>query len=167
MPLFLDFLVTSKTTWYVCSCAGNVTRVVTGPESTGGIVLNMSMGGPSAPLGGGCSPFQLPRTATRFIYTDDGQEVQYVLGETWCSSGGLPVDYHVTYGREFRYDGARQRYLDRNLDPAELEDNLVVDLTTPVWSDYDGDVVYGDWEIDAGAAAERVSYQPGMGRTDT
>jgi len=130
----------------------------------------LNCGGGAALLGGGCDLNQSPRTATRFIYTEDGQEVQYVLGETWCEWSSGVVDnakYHVSYGREFRYDGARQRYLNRNLDPVQLEDDTVADLTTPLWSDYDGNAVYGDFEISGLDAIEKASYQPGMAMTGT
>ncbi len=170
--------VHTETKWYYYNEAGNVTRVVSGPTSLGGGVMNMSTGGGTLePQGfgggeamgfrGGCALNYSPRTVTRFIYTEDGQEVQYVLGEKWCqSSSSFPTDYQVTYGREFRYDGARQRYLNRNLDPVQLESDVVADLTAPVWSDYDGNAVYGDFEIPDTTAVEKASYQPGMGRTD-
>ncbi|MCP4591167.1 MAG: RHS repeat-associated core domain-containing protein [bacterium] len=66
-----------------------------------------------------------------------------------------------TFAREFRYDGGRQRYLVRGLDP------LTFDAVSEVWSDYLGDDVYADYEVGAsGAVTERTSYLAGHWQTD-
>ena len=74
--------------------------------------------------------------------------------------------YAVTYAREYRYDGPRQRYLDRELDPANLM--LSTPLFTTIsetWSDYDGDTIYGDFDTWNGQGDLR-SYAPGIGLFD-
>lgn len=56
----------------------------------------------------------------------------YVLGETWDQG---PANYDIYFAREFRYDSARQRYMNRALDPNALEGGSRV-LLSVVWSDY-------------------------------
>ncbi|MCP4593381.1 MAG: RHS repeat-associated core domain-containing protein, partial [bacterium] len=66
-----------------------------------------------------------------------------------------------TFAREFRYDGSRQRYLARGLDP------VTFNAVSEVWSDYLGDDVYADYEVGAsGAVTERTSYLAGHWQTD-
>ena len=108
--------------------------------------------------------------STRLIYASNGSAVAYVTGESWEWDGvSDPTDYDITYAREFRYDGARARYLVRALDPVALL--LTPPQLNPVengdtWSDYDGDIVYGDFTADE--AMETItnirSYEPGIGR---
>ena len=62
-------------------------------------------------------PGEPQSSLTRLEYAINGQAVTYVVGETWTTGS---EDYDITYAREFRYDSARQRYLNRVLDPAEL-----------------------------------------------
>ena len=64
--------------------------------------------------------------------------------------------------REFRYAGARQRYLTRQLDPATLDPIPGSD----VWSDYLGDSIYGDYTLDSGTATMTQRYVPGEWQTD-
>ena len=67
--------------------------------------------------------------------------------------------------REYRYDGARARYMNRKLNPTELQyTGSVVDLGT-TWSDYDGDEAYGDFTVTNGVATNIASYQPGLWRS--
>jgi hypothetical protein len=78
-------------------------------------------------------------------YFTNGQAVECVMGEVWTWEGNPendPADYDVACARQFRYDGARQRYMNRALDP----DDSYGEIET-VWSDYDGDYVYGDYTI--------------------
>ncbi|MCP4590268.1 MAG: hypothetical protein GY842_05970 [bacterium] len=66
-----------------------------------------------------------------------------------------------TFAREFRYDGGRQRYLVRGLDP------VTYDVMSEVWSDYLGNDVYADYEVDAGGVVtELTSYLAGHWQTD-
>ena len=60
-------------------------------------------------------PGEPQSSLTRLEYAINGQAVTYVLGETWNKSGGQIVDYEITYAREFRYDSAGQRYMNRDL----------------------------------------------------
>ena len=128
------------TTWYYYNNSGNVTRVVTNEEGTNNYV------------------------AHRMDYFTNGQAVEYVMGETWTWDGDPesdPADYDVTYARQFRYDGARQRYMNRKLKLTDYSD----DGTT--WSDYDGDYVYGDYTISGAmpgvTITEERSFELGVG----
>ncbi len=127
--------------WYYYNCGGNVTRVVR--NEAGSNVY----------------------TATRMEYAKNGRTVTYVLGESWEWSGnpsGCPIEYAVSYAREFRYDGARQRYLNRPLDPATLAP--ITDFGAAVWTDYDGDAPYGDYVVSGlNSAVDWRSYEPGIG----
>jgi len=46
-----------------------------------------------------------------------------------------------TWAREFRYDGARQRYLTRELDPSSLG------AVSDQWTDYVGNSPIADYEV--------------------
>jgi len=100
-----------------------------------------------------------------------------MLGETWNEDGfeGGALDqcvdsYTVTYAREFRYDGSRQRYLNRELDPVALQNDNQYNELTAVWSDYVGNNVYSDYSVDRLAQspdptfANLAMYQPGIGQ---
>ena len=127
----------------VHSACGNVTRVVTNDEADSEVY-----------------------NSTRLIYASNGSAVAYVHDESWEWDGvNDPTDYDISYAREYRYDGARERYLVRELDPAGLL------LSTPVftslgdtWSDYDGDIIYGDFTSNGSTITNTRSYQPGIGR---
>ncbi|MGB2988204.1 MAG: RHS repeat-associated core domain-containing protein, partial [Phycisphaerae bacterium] len=129
------------TTWYYYNSDGNVTEVFTVKE-------NPEPGEPQSSL-------------TRFTYAINGQAVTYVLGETW----GNGQEYDITYAREFRYDGARQRYLNRELDPDDLENGFIT-AVSETWSDYDGDDIYGDYMIDGQTATNIRSFEPGIAKVD-
>ncbi len=125
-----------STTYYYYSNEGNVTRVVTNQAGTD------------------------QYSATRFVYALNGRAVTFVTGETWDWNGNpsfCPTLYDITYAREFRYDGARQRYLNRELDPDTL------DTVYELWSDYDGDEVYGHFDTDGmGTVNEVDSIELGL-----
>ncbi len=58
--------------------------------------------------------------------------------------------------------GARQRYLNRALDPATLAP--ITDFGAAVWTDYDGDAPYGDYVVSGlNSAVDWRSYEPGIG----
>ncbi len=89
-------------------------------------------------------------------------------GETWHYDNDdhqgsfTPGSFSVTYAREFRYDGPRQRYLNAELDLDDLM--LPTPLFThvsPVCSIYDGDTIYGDCTYET--SGDLHSYEPGMG----
>ena len=67
----------------------------------------------------------------------------------------------MEYTEDYRYDGARQRYLVQVLDPDPTDPENVL---SERWSDYDGDDVYGDFEIDEGNAVTVRSFEPGIAR---
>ncbi|MBE7457365.1 MAG: hypothetical protein HS102_12170 [Planctomycetia bacterium] len=75
--------------------------------------------------------------------------------------------YAVTWAREFRYDAARARYLNRELDPEALEEGDLVALSE-VWTDYDGDSSYGDFELagDPLMPSDLRSYESGVALKD-
>jgi RHS repeat-associated protein len=135
-----------STTYYEYNEFGNVTRVMTNPTGTTYYV------------------------GTRLVYASNGSAVSYVTDESWEWDGeNDPTNYNITYAREFRYDGARARYLVREMNPAGLllstpEFNPVAGGDT--WSDYDGDIIYGDFTADAQYMTfeNTRSYEPGIGR---
>jgi len=130
-----------STTSYVYNAVGNVTRVVTKKAD---------------PQGG-------PQYSSVWLkYAKNGQTVSYAIGETWdddCAN-----TYEITYAREFRYDGARQRYLNRVLDPVALEAGNVVVLNE-TWTDYDGDAAYADYTVSGPDLTQTAIYEPGLGRS--
>ena len=110
-----------ETTWYYYNGSGNVTDVQTQFENP---------------------PVGLPSDSrTQFHYARNGETVTFVYGETW-GNGTI----NQRYAREFRYDSARARYLDRKLDALRLFYGNYVVLSDR-WSDYDGDQVYGDYSV--------------------
>ncbi len=123
-----------STTRYYSSLEGNVTRVATNPAGTN------------------------QYEAVWLHYASNGRTVTFVLGETWnWAVAGCPSSYDVTFAREFRYDSARQRYLNRELDPDTL------DTVYELWSDYDGDEVYGHFDTDGmGTVNEVDSIELGL-----
>ena len=136
------------TTYYYYSEAGNVTRVVTKTEDP--------------------PPEERQFSATRFGYAQNGQAVTYILGEEWDWDGepeNCPTEYDITYAREFRYDGARARYLNRVLKAEWIEHGYFI-VDTETWSDYDGDDIYGDFEVVGGNVTNLRSFEPGIGRAD-
>ncbi|MBN4058960.1 RHS repeat-associated core domain-containing protein [bacterium AH-315-J04] len=149
-----------STTYYDYTNEGNPDRIITE-------LANPATGSPGEPR----------FAATRFGYAKNGEAVTYMLGETWNTgtSGNCVNDYTITYAREFRYDGSRRRYLNRELDPVALQnDNQYIELpTTSVWSDYVGNNVYSDYEVHFGADqnanppeplfTDLAMYQPGIG----
>jgi len=42
-------------------------------------------------------------------------------GQSECEAGGGPTCYKVNWAREFRYDGARARYMNRKLSTTDLK----------------------------------------------
>ncbi len=133
-----------STTWYYYTFMGNVERVVTSAKD---------------------SEFY---ESIWFRYAVDDQTATMIIGETWNWNGVDPPDpqsYDITYGREFRYDQARARYLTRVLDPAALEAGNLTTVSK-VWSDYDGDVVYGDYTVSFTVPTDVRSYEPGMGKVE-
>ena len=111
-------------------------------------------------------------TSTWLVYARNGTAIVYVLGEEWRwdeNPAHYPDDdtYAIHYGREFRYDGAKERYLTRRLDTDELLLGNVVELPEGTyWSDYDGGEIYGDFT--ANDELEEItnvrSFQLGMAR---
>ena len=135
-----------STTYYTYNAVGNVLRTITERVSPG--------------------PGERKFTTTRFLYAGNGETVSYVMGEAWDETppATCAVNYEITYGREFRYNGARARYLVRELDTAQLELGNVVALSE-IWSDYDGDSIYGDFTVDGATLTQTAIYEPGIGRS--
>ena len=150
--------------------------------------MNMSMGGPGAPgseplgfgggetmgfggggLGCGIGSEAKMYKATRFEYALNGATVTFALGEEWCLEDGQACEesgsYKVTWAKEFRYDGARQRYLERELDPTDLESGTITELSKTV-TDYDGDQPYLSWVHPSGESPVYTGYELGIARID-
>ena len=137
--------VLESTTYYFYNSSGNVTRVVTNQE--------------------GSNEYE----ATLLSYARNESALTFVVGERWDWDGDPahdPTGYDIAYAREFRYDGARQRYLNRELDPNELRDNDLLVSLNEVWSDYDGDEIYGDFTIEDSTVTVTRSFEPGVGRVN-
>ena len=135
-----------STTYYYYNYEGNVTRVVT----------KKTMPMDSEPQ----------YEATRLGYARNGRVVTYALGETWNYNGTSITNLTINYAREFRYDSARQRYLNRTLS------NQTLGTLSSIWSDYDGDMIYGDFSVTSGppgsppTVTEARSFQPGIAMVD-
>ncbi|HNQ21790.1 MAG TPA: RHS repeat-associated core domain-containing protein [Phycisphaerae bacterium] len=100
--------------------------------------------------------------AKRFVYAQNLQAVAYVMGEKWQWDGqSPPTQYAVTFIREFRYDGARERYLNRALNPGNPSQVL-----SSTWTDYDGDEPYGDYTVSGGSVSPLRSFELGIGTVD-
>jgi len=142
------------------------------PES-GAIELDPSGGGTQAAAGGGGSACGLNKklyTSVRLRYANNGRAVTFVHAESWCAAAGTTCapattnQYAIAWAREFRYDGARARYMNRKLNAIQLRDfGQLVDEGT-VWTDYDGDSTYGDFTVFAGEATSTDAYEPGLWR---
>ena len=99
-------------------------------------------------------------------YARNKRAMTYAVGETW--QGSDPTDTRqVQWGREFRYDGARRRYLNAVLDPDDLEQQPpAVTRASSTWSDYDGDEVLGDFTVTGSppTVTNVQSFEPGVGK---
>jgi RHS repeat-associated protein len=98
--------------------------------------------------------------------------VTFAHDEQWCwdPAEACPRagSYKINWVREFRYDGARARYLDRNLDPTAFKaiNQQLVELDA-VWTDYGGDDAYREFEVTPGSPptiTDGTLYQPGLWR---
>jgi RHS repeat-associated protein len=172
-----------STTYYTYTPYGNVHRVINVPEEPeggGGVLLlgggpeSMSMGegeGGAAMMSGGvvCGEDEFKVTATRFEYAQNASAVTYAIGEEWCWDAeeenpcAAVTQYEVTFAREFRYDGARARYLSAELDVASFKQGSFVH-TTRKWTDFDGDNAYRDRMMTPGELAYATGFEPGIGR---
>jgi len=129
-----------STTYYFYNDVGNPTRVVTETDDP--------------------EPGQPRFSATLMNYAANGQAVTYIMGEAWNNDGPAIADYAQSYRREFRYDGARQRYMD-----AALNEVLAVIETQTDWTDYDGDEAYSTFAFDNHNDLVRLeSWEPGLAR---
>ncbi len=135
-----------STTYYYYNNYGNITRKVT------------QLADPE--------PGEREYHATYLKYATNGETVTYLLGEEWDWNGNPLAEvtnYTVTFAREFWYDGARQRFLNREFDPVELTgDNMVV--LSETWSDYAGDNIYADFTLNGSTVTVPWIYEPGIGR---
>ncbi|GIK16750.1 MAG: hypothetical protein BroJett003_17140 [Planctomycetota bacterium] len=160
-----EVMVQVATTWYVYEGTdpaqnkdeGNPVRIITEEAADPGVY-----------------------SATRFVY-DKAQRVWLMFGETWEEDGKdkdeCPDNDDITWAREFRYDAARARYLNRELDIAELLNGDLVPIADgDTWTDYGGaafqaagDSAYGDWEFNANdppTPDNLRSYEPGLALKD-
>jgi len=127
----------------------------------GGGAAAMAAPPPPPPTGGS------QYTAVRLGYANNGRTVTFAHGETWTGSSGCPTsDYQIPWAREFRYDGARARYLDRKLN-AWLFALGVVDPDDEIWTDYDGDDAYLEYRVTSTNPSQfqqLSAYEPGLWR---
>lgn len=104
------------TTWYYYNDAGNARYVVT-DEDFGGMMM-MSFGGGENPCVDPleCDEGETLYTATRLEYARNNQTLVYAIGEQFCWDGeSSATSRRITWAREFRHDGGRQRFLSREL----------------------------------------------------
>jgi len=152
--VYYDYNYDTSDTDRVWRSDGNPTRIITEIPAGGGSQQSMTGGGgTSALIGGGnaCSTGMTKYTAIRLGYAINGRAVTFVHDESWCAlpgqTGGqcsaAPANkYAVAWAREFRYDGARARYMDRRVDTATFAPHPTLPT---VWTDFDGDSAYGDF----------------------
>jgi RHS repeat-associated protein len=139
-----------STTYYYYTGKGNVERVVTEYENEPGAYYGV-----------------------RMAYAANGQALTHAIGETWTGNSCPMQNWEVQYVREFRYDAARQRYLNIEHDPVNYRDvvqagsgNPFIPLTR-TWTDYDGDEPYGDFQIaQSGQLTNMRSFELGTGFAD-
>ena len=120
------------TKWYYYNDDGNVTRVVRNPGEALGQTGSNSY------------------SATRMVYAKNQRTVAYAVGEKWDITGTNPprlTGYAMTYAFQYRYDGSRQRYLNRELKLPSPWTTSSVNVLSDTWTDYDGDQPYGDFEV--------------------
>jgi RHS repeat-associated protein len=120
-----------------------------------------------------CGAGQTLYTAVRLGYAANGRAVTFVHDESWCAVAGQTTcapattnQYAVAWAREFRYDGARARHLNCTLDPVAFKIGSIAELDA-VWTDYDGDEVYGDYRVTPGyppTIGPLAEYEPGVWR---
>jgi RHS repeat-associated protein len=103
--------------------------------------------------------------------------VTYVAGESWCwnhDQQSCPTNYTVTYAREFRYEDARERYLERALKTVDFANGIItpdnggVPGASDRWTDYEGGEAYADFKVQGTTLAviEQSKYEPGAWRFD-
>jgi len=129
-----------STTWYYYNMDGNAVYVVTAKAVP--------------------DPEEPKYSGTRLKYARNGAAVTFALGISWDP---YAPEYDIDWAREFRYDSPRQRYMNVQLDPKDLEGGVIDPIST-VWSDYDGNEIYGDFEIDSQTITELRSFESGIGR---
>ena len=104
----------------------------------------------------------------RLGYAKNGQTLTFVAKEEWLGLPDdptyLPTDYRFFGTTEFRYDGARQRYMKRIVFGVETGSYQPALGQSDVWTDYDGDRAYGDFTVSSGNATMTTLYEPGMAR---
>ena len=97
-------------------------------------------------------------------YDELGRTISSSIGsDEWGLVRGFAYAYDTPRGR---YDGARQRYLNRKLNQNELRDNDLLVPLNDIWSDYDGDEIYGDFTIEGSTVMVIRSFEPGVARVD-
>jgi RHS repeat-associated protein len=108
-----------------------------------------------APVGG-----EKPFSATALVYAKNNRTVTFAVGEEWTDE----TDYEAVWGREYRYDQARARYLRSVLDPVALSNGEYTGEA--IWSQYDGDEIYADYTLNMGDATVTRWYEPGIGMVE-
>ena len=129
-----------STTWYGYTMAGNAVYVVipkTYPE-----------------------PEEPKYSVTRLEYARNGVAVTFVLRILWVI---YAPESDLHRAQEFLYSGPRQRYMDVQPDPNNLEGGVIDPIST-VWSDYDGNEIYGDSATESPSMTQLRSLELRIGR---
>jgi hypothetical protein len=127
-----------------------------GASMAGRIVRDRQAGGPQ------------PRFLATRLYYDTGQRVWLMLDESWDLDGqGFCANFQRTRCTEFRYDSGRARYLmrSRRVDVPPSDPAFLDPVEDAVWTDYDGDEPYGDFQFftNPPATVEKTAYVAGLG----
>jgi len=88
------------------------------------------------------------------------------MGESWLwdgVTGTAPTGYQVNWARESRYDGSRQRYLERELSASEMTGSNVLS-TAEVNTRYDGDMPY--WSSDSSGTGTETGFELGLAKVN-
>ncbi|MBN1510489.1 MAG: hypothetical protein JXB13_00605 [Phycisphaerae bacterium] len=77
---------------------------------------------------------------------------------------GTTYQYQRLWAYEFRYDGGRERYLARRLNPANPDPLAQDGILDSTWTDYDLDgSAYGDYQVAVGGSVTELQrYVPGL-----
>ncbi len=118
--------------------------------------------------GQGDPPAEYLRYHDLALYYASTGSLWLAVNDSWELDQGEPVDYQVSAIREFRYDGAGQRYFTRAWSWNE-EDPGDTDDWTPdesaIWTDTVAGLPFGDFESHSGSAVttELMRYLAGAG----
>jgi RHS repeat-associated protein len=119
--------------------------------------------------------------ATRMVYAENGRTVNYLSQQQWCWYEGYtctagcgecprPTSHSVVKAEEFRYDQARERYYELQLDAADFKDGNISPYGTSLasWTDFqDGEACSRYNILSNGQVSPLTRYEPGLWRSDS